>query len=83
MVQAIKPDYSGRVFTLSSERASRHRVEEKAELSDWKLDPAVFNKIRIISEPFNLDLFAVTHITQLVNHITWHPDLAAQGTDAL
>ena len=45
MMQAMKPYNSGRVSL--NERVDT-RVEEKAELSDWKLDQALFNKMFIL-----------------------------------
>ena len=55
---------------------------KKSELSDWKLNPGVFNRILAINGPLEIDLFAARHNTQLKKFISWHPDPEAQGTDA-
>ena len=55
---------------------------KKAEMSDWRLDPVIFQQLQQVSGPLEIDLFAARHNTQLENYFSWHPDPDAQGTDA-
>ena len=55
---------------------------KKAEASDWRLDPVIFQQLQQVRGPLEIDLFAARHNTQLENYFSWQLDPDAQGTDA-
>ena len=63
------------VSNLAADTESRDRT-------DWKLSPAVFNKINQIFGPLEVDLFASRLTYQLPRYFSWRPDPSAEATDA-
>ena len=52
------------------------------DLSDWKLNPAVWREINSLRGPLHLDLFARAWNKQTTLFVTWRGHPAASGTDA-
>lgn len=50
--------------------------------TDWKLSPAIFNRIDRIFGPLEVDLFTSRLTYQLPRYFSWRPDLLAEATDA-
>ena len=50
--------------------------------TNWKLNPAVFNKINQTFGPLEVDPFASRLIYQLPRYFSWRPDPLAEATDA-
>ena len=54
----------------------------QADRWDWKLCPAIFQRINLIWGPLTLDLFASRTTTQLERFFSWRLDPLAAETDA-
>ena len=52
------------------------------DLSNWKLNPKVFQTLDQLWGPLTIDLFADRMNSQLPNFVSWFPDPFAQATDA-
>ena len=50
--------------------------------TDWKLSPAIFDRINHIFGPLEVDLFASRLTYQLPHYFSWRPDPLAEATDA-
>uniref|UniRef100_A0A1X7TLX8 Reverse transcriptase RNase H-like domain-containing protein n=1 Tax=Amphimedon queenslandica TaxID=400682 RepID=A0A1X7TLX8_AMPQE len=55
----------------------------KLESSDWRLDQIVFRKLQRKCGPFDIDLFAARHNSQLKSFFSYHQDPEALASDAL
>ena len=50
--------------------------------SDWKLSPAIFQKIDLLFDPLEVDSFTSRLTAQTKLYYSWRPDPLAVGTDA-
>ena len=50
--------------------------------TDWKLSPAIFDRINHIFGHLEVDLFASRLTYQLPHYFSWRPDPLAEATDA-
>jgi len=53
-----------------------------SDRSEWKLSPAIFQKINHLLGPLSTDLFASRLSSQLPRFVSWKPDPLAVATDA-
>lgn len=67
------------VMNLVADAESRKRLEP----SDWMLDQEVFHTLHRVWGPFDIDLFAARHNTQLSRYFSFKPDPGAEAVDAL
>ena len=56
---------------------------QKANSSEWKLSPKMFQKICNMRGIPQIDLFASRVCHQIQNYVSWRPDPHSQGTDAM
>ena len=75
----ITTEYLPSKLNIITDRESR----EKADSSEWKLNPKVFQGlVQLMGNPV-VDLFASGLNHQLPQYIAWRPDPFGQGTDAM
>ena len=66
-------------LNLIADQESRSR----ADSSEWKLDPIIFQQIMRILGPCHVDLFASRLTAQLPAYMSWKPDPGSVATDAM
>ena len=58
------------------------KESRKKPSSEWKLNPSIFQKLRYVRSPAEIDLFATRVKTRLQAYISWRTDHLSQGTNA-
>ena len=68
------PTHTSNMVADTESRTMRDRT-------DWKLSPAIFNRINHIFGPLEVDLFASRLTYQLIHYFSWRLDPLAEATD--